>query len=1048
MSGQRLEKFYSNFGGLDTRSNKLLSKATSFREGSKNFRYNFKDELQNANGFQHKSIAGGAVNLGDIEYKYKDLNTGEEKLEYLYVGGDGLLYKKHAHYLKITNVGSALNYSFYYDETIDNFVFQMTISGTGIVSTSFNETYSLSSLKTFINSQGLTCDIVDEDGNPVVSSKLAYLMDVAINQALTIGVNNAISAQYWDVVTYPSVGNFNTEVPFVTSKDFHTSTDYEGVSYVNINNCCYITDGGFPMKYDGKVIARAGMAKILKPGGNGLAAPVQDFNLSGFSITPVNKSSGQLTRNKKYNYVFQHGYVDYQGSEILGAFETGSNQLYMNTNTLDNNAISIVRGGLSYNPNFPIFSCTVSSNQNIPTGGGTFNVYAEHNIKPGMLLRIPINNALIGFPGYSFIMTNVSAVTATSVTVDFGQTSSLYPFNNDAMSLLGNRTSGNNFASTMGLATTADTSSGSNIITNVGFVTGVKIGDEIFSTYFPAGTLVTLVGPGNTLKLSSVATGTAVGGAISINYGVRVKVGASVTGTGIPANTFVISVGGSGSVVTFNNNVTSTSSNAMIFTNYPTLIIANQVINGGYAQDIYKNKISNPNFDFGFCPKIPFGAFTRVYRSTADTDSMYKLIDLPLQRSGVTNVFVDDFADGPAVDSLSRLALIDADHGGELPRACKYLTKWQDQIVQSGRPVDPSIKDLPYPTSYYNVVTNAWGFQDTSYLNYQYTEAHLCDFQSVYWNDTLLPEGFPQDGLHEFIVNTKGSDKIKGVAQNKDALFAFKERSTGVLVGSLADNDIQLEVLEDDIGCANHLSIQDVGGSLIWLDKVNGFYSCIAGRLPVNIGYPISDFQKINATGLDYSKACAANFRKENLYICAVGSTTFVFDYAHDGTEKRNCWYLWDRINTKSILATSNDELLINDGLYSWKIKTTLTAYDFTDHRSAIEFIANTAWNSSGAPTVDKHYLGLWISSVQGGFSLDITQYANFLNAPISSLSNIAFLAENDLKKGIKNVFKAAIPKLSGTSFGIRNFEKNKWVRIQGYEIQLSNDFDSGEPKK
>jgi hypothetical protein len=324
----------------------------------------------------------------------------------------------------------------------------------------------------------------------------------------------------------------------------------------------------------------------------------------------------------------------------------------------------------------------------------------------------------------------------------------------------------------------------------------------------------------------------------------------------------------------------------------------------------------------------------------------------------------------------------------------------------------------------------------------------MADFQSVYWADYLTPEGFPLDGLHEIAIDTKFSDKIKGVAPNKDALFAFKERSTAVLIGNFAQNDVTIEVLEADCGCISHKTIEEVRGALIWLDGINGFYSCVAGRLPENIGYPIQDYTKINAAGLNFSSASAANFRKESLYVCSVGTTTFVFDYADNGTMRRACWYIWDRINGQSVLATSDDKLLIWDNTRTWKMKLTNTKYDFTDHKSAISMSLLTAWASQGYPTIDKHYVGLWINSIQGDFTLTVKQYGNFLEDQIASQGNISMIAESSSKKFVKQQVKAAIPKLSSISFGIENAEKNKSVKIQGYEIQYSPDFNTGEPKR
>lgn len=1046
MAGQshRLEKFYSSFGGVDTRSNKLLSNPRTFRGGSKNFRYNFQDEIQKSNGYQHKA-ASSFVSLGQIEYKFTDPNTGEAKVEYLTVGNDGLLYRKLSHYLKITNLGGFSKYSFYYDADMDSFVFQVIGSLTTIVVT---DTTDMTELSIGLNSLGLTTEIVDEDGITIVNSlKLAYLIDVAINQDLTIGINNNISSQYWESVTYPSIGNFNTEVPFVTSRDFYLDSNYEGISYQNLNNCVFITDGGFPMKYDGKVVVREGMPKVLKPGGNGGDANNLNRNVSGFGLDSILSSDGELTVNKTYKYVFQYGYVDFNGSEIMGGFEVNGDDLYVKEKTVNSNAMSITHTGILSNPNFPVFSCKINGNQNIPDAGGTINVFAEHNIKIGMLLRIPVSNNILGSVGFSYAMSYVSAVTSTTITVDFGVTFGVNPEFNQLF-LSGSSLSGNSFLTGFGLATTGNFTLGSKIITAIPSTAIMKAGDEVFSIYIASGTRVVSVDSATQITVDSNASTTIAAGALSVNYGVRVKPGATITGTGIPPNTTVTGIGGSGSVLNISNPVSATGSFTYTINNNPTLLISSEVINGGYAQDIYKNKIGNPNYQFGFCPNIPFGAFTRVYRSTADTDSLYKLIDLPLQRSGGVNTFLDTFADGPAVDSLSRLSLDDANQGADLPRACKYLSSWQGQLVQAGRPVDPTIKDLPYPSSFYGFLTNAWGDQDTTYFGYIYSEAHLCDFQSIYWSDVNSPEGFPQDGLHEFLIDTKSDDKIKGIAPNKDALFTFKERSTGVIVGSLSSNDLSLEVLEDDIGLANHRTIQEVRGSLVWLDPINGFYSCVAGRLPENIGFNISDYQKINAQGLDYSKACAANFRKENLYICSVGTTTFVFDYASDGSLKRNCWYIWDRVNVTSILATADDQLFIDDGSKLWKMKTTNTVYDFTDHKTAIDMILNMAWMTAGFPTIDKHWINLWMNSIQGGFTLDISQYNNFLDTLISEKLGINFPNQINGKKAVKASFKSAVPKSSGVSFGLRNNIKNEWVRLQGLEIEFSSEYDLGEPKK
>ena len=123
-----LDKFYNMFKGLDTRSNKMLQPPGSFRKGSKNFRYNFQDEIQNANGFQHKD--NGSPNFVDIfEYKFRDVNTGAAKNEILGVSTSGHLYRKKNSTLHFNSHGAATSVSIFYDEI--DLTFKCVLNGLG-----------------------------------------------------------------------------------------------------------------------------------------------------------------------------------------------------------------------------------------------------------------------------------------------------------------------------------------------------------------------------------------------------------------------------------------------------------------------------------------------------------------------------------------------------------------------------------------------------------------------------------------------------------------------------------------------------------------------------------------------------------------------------------------------------------------------------------------------------------------------------------------------------------------------------------------------------
>lgn len=1082
----------------------------TFRDGTKNIRRSFNDELIKANGFQHKSEYGFTC-VGDVEYRYTDLNTGEAKSQYLAIGTDGYLYKKKFQYIKFSSLGTATKYSYYYDSDVDSFLLKFDSYNEITVS----ETMTMDQLRVAINALGMTCTVVDENDVTITgSTKLAYYLDVVVDKDLSLSVISEMNSQFWQVVPSPSV-------PFPTTRDFYQELSYTGVSYVNINNSCVITDGGFPMKYDGYSVYRLGMPKMLAPLANDLAYSTQNY--SNVVMTPQEKLSGLMESGGVYKYILQLGYVDFSGAEVVGGFLYGTNQNFSLT-TLGASLNSVQNSIAIYIPNINIesvgfnnYNAKATGAQSIPSAGGNIDVDNGHNIKAGMCVRLPISNNQVAKNGYSNIIskvlasysgysgngttTNLSAVvsglsstsnigvgskisgtgiplgarvlsvdSATQITMNMNATASatvaitvsglinvekgytgtgiLYPFQ-DSIDKPLTTTSGSATA-TLGGAINISTSktSGSNIVTTASnfYTAGVKAGMFFVDGPFPAGTTVVSVDSATQITVSNNSAATS-SGASSVYPDLT---GLYITGAGVATGTTVQSQ--VGQTITLSANATANSTASHTFHEENTLIIDDQNIPAGYTQEIYENTITSVNDINSYNPDIITGGFVRVWRTIKNGDQFYKLIDIPCAGSEVT--FIDTIPDvnptSSLVDetSLTRIALEESDQGGDLPRACSVVTEWQNQIVQLGRPVNVLLKDERYPTLGGLPPVNDWSDPDYSFFGSSYTEAGLCDYQSIYWSSALSSEAFPQDGLNEFRVSTVQNDSIVGGIKNKDAFFAFKQRSTGVLVGSLAENNISIEILEDDIGCASHRSIQEVNGAVVWLDAVNGIYACVAGRLPVNIGYPVSDYQKVNRLGLNWAKAVSANFRKENLYICAVEGVTFVYDYADNGSGKRNCWYIWDRFNTKSLTSQSNDEFYLSDGSKQWKMKLTNTKYDCTDHKSAIDMIINTAWINLGQPSIDKNFIRLWVNSIQGGFKLDFYQYQNYLENEISSIFGVSFLEESYSKRLIKQDFRCAQPKMSATSIGMRNNNKNEYVTIQGYELELSSSYDTTEPKK
>jgi hypothetical protein len=927
----RLEKHYSDFGGLDTRSNLLTQNPKSARLGSKNFRWNYNDELQQMEGIQHKTDQGSACEFGLIEYKFKDIDTGKAKSEILGVAADGKLRKRYSHKLKLTrtSISSAYYYSLLYDAPTTTHKIQFLdslLASIGSVDISLTQT--LDQLKTAINAlalTGLTADIVDEDGTSVTSSLKAYLLDVTYQKQFVTSITDIVYNEVfdWTLINTPDgAAPFENIVKYVAKTapfdDPKIHEDYEGISSTNLNNACYITDGGFPFKYDGFHVYRAGMPKTLAGGlsGTTVAYDPATFGPSG-STTGVRWIS--------YQYVFKDpsgvtafGKINGQGPYPIDSGIGGYEQIAINILDAAKSATFAIKR-IAQESKFPIYSCAPSADTTISgTGLKVITVKSGHNIAPGMILRLTTRTTtIVGTVYYA----EVTAVTATTVTVNCPTTL------------------GGNFGSSPGM-------------------------------------------------------------------------------------------------------------------------LANVCLNGFYGPSYLSGQTYTVDpFYVNFFSSDIWGPYIKIYSTIAGADMdteryFYSIAGIPHDSSHEYTIQTS------INDSILTVAL--DNEGEDLPRACKYLNAWQGQLVQAGRAVNPDLANDYYASLYSTPPTNV---TEWARNNLYYSEAHLCDYQSIYWADTEESEGFPQSGANEESFENDFNDEITGIATNKESLFVYKTRTTAYLTGTLATGDLVKEFLEAEVGNACQAALQPVSGSIIFMDEDGGFYSVVAGRLPQFLGYPIQDFFKKNKikltdAKLNFKKAKSANFKAKNQYLCYIpagnsvdptsNSLILVYDYSETATGIRGCWYVWQDVNAAGgILATADGDLLLSHKETSnnrlWKQKFTGSKYDFSNHTSAIEFNYKGAFETLGAPVIDKSWIRCVINSVLGGFTLRVDQYANFIDSIVGSM-NITFAASN--RKTVKDEVRANSDKLSGLSWGFYHNTIHEAVTISGWEVEYSPSFDTGEAKR
>lgn len=485
----------------------------------------------------------------------------------------------------------------------------------------------------------------------------------------------------------------------------------------------------------------------------------------------------------------------------------------------------------------------------------------------------------------------------------------------------------------------------------------------------------------------------------------------------------------------------------------------------------------------GIQPPGIYGAFVRLLRSKGGETPLYHLMDISLPEDGAV-LFDDIYGDTELVTAFG-----DLDQGGSLPRACTILSEFQGQIIQSGRPsYAETLRDERYPSASTYPFSSVYG-GPVGWLDLptgDYSENHICDAQSIYWNDPVNPEGFPQSGLNEESFETVLGDKVSGMYPNLDGFVVFKSRGMAYLVGSLATGDLKKEVVEIDVGTSSHKSIQEVSGNLIFLDPNNGFYSYKIGTLPSPLGYKIVKDIKDSYKGafsdrLNLDRAVAINYQLDDNYLCYIpesyrvdgqissgdlidpqsqpsdgsDSVIFVYDYSdtiqNGKVMRRNMWTAWKGILAGSGFATINDRLFAMEGPtgaaagYLWAIKRSNSSYDYSDHTSAINWIFNTAHINYGNQSVDKDWFALWVNSLYYNFTLIVKAYLNYRET--TAVADYTLTWPSSEFSTTKQLINLPSDKSSALSIGFENNVIYENPRIAGFEIEFAADFDLGEAK-
>lgn len=359
------------------------------------------------------------------------------------------------------------------------------------------------------------------------------------------------------------------------------------------------------------------------------------------------------------------------------------------------------------------------------------------------------------------------------------------------------------------------------------------------------------------------------------------------------------------------------------------------------------------------------------------------------------------------------------------PPNCKYMNVWRNQLVMSGAPGDP-------------------------------TGIYYSEF-----SDTVTPENFPSINRIEITPEFEGSI-VSGIAVLGRNQIIFTEDSIYIVEGNLADDQVRIDLLTDDVGCVAHATIKKIENTIVFLSK-KGVYriSQASGGHRVDlISQQLDPLFRLSADP-DYSpyykRARAVTWDKMRKYVLympieeTIGtsyatsdSKCYVFDYSIGE------WFIWDNINASGGMVIFNDgdsdDVIWFHSRESGpeyrlhRFNNTGTEVDYADHTAGVSFNYQTQWEFGGDPRGYKVYTDLVLDSYVTSAETDYTPtgdmtiniYRDF-NDATSEVSFTAALPSNDQQ----SIYALPRSARRAISFKLSNSTINKQVLLSGWSYEM-----------
>lgn len=420
-----------------------------------------------------------------------------------------------------------------------------------------------------------------------------------------------------------------------------------------------------------------------------------------------------------------------------------------------------------------------------------------------------------------------------------------------------------------------------------------------------------------------------------------------------------------------------------------------------------------------------------IYRNLDGGTTSFLVAEIPNDSFTTTQVYNDNIPDA----SLG-IELIDPVFRRDLPPIGRYVSKYNNQLFVAG---DPDNQNL------------------------------------AYWTPPEKPENF-SIALLNARFQSKNGDPISGLKQDNEVMAVFEKRATHILSGDLANLNIRIDILNEDIGCISNGSIQEVRGSLYFLSD-RGVWAVTSGQQPrdnseriepifdVDITLPENEIKRLK-------RSVAVNFRSKEQYILFLPAETprapkvESNGFSQIVTEDyfRNAWFLWDNMNMGGGAVIFKDMLYFTEKRFSTTSSVVENylyiqqdrgdAWDYEDNIDPIDCEYGTAWYHMGEPSIFKKYLRFKAFGIEdteaNAFTIDVDIERDFVSDLIIGQFTLDY-ATGQEGYGIASYgvapygdptdpnrkFKIGPIKSKALRFIMKNSEHKQNIDISGWEIEF-----------